>query len=73
MCFLMSADVLQMPGLKQGSVKGRSVFTVTGRTSKMLKGQEANIPFVITCCSSIALVEWGSQVTLANPPLPRLG
>ena len=27
----------------------------------MLKGQEGNIlPFVITCCSSIALVEWGT-------------
>ena len=32
---------------------------VSGRTSKMLKGQEGNIPFVITCCSSIALVKWG--------------
>ena len=25
----------------------------------MLKGQEGNIPFGITCCSSIALVEQG--------------
>ena len=35
--------------------------TVTGRTSKMLKGQEGNILlFVITCCSSDALVQWGT-------------
>ena len=28
----------------------------------MLKGQEGNIlPCVITCCSSNALVEWGTQ------------
>ena len=27
----------------------------------MLKGQEGNIPFGITCCSSIALVEQGTQ------------
>ena len=26
----------------------------------MRNGQEDNIPFVITCCSSIALVDWGT-------------
>ena len=46
--------------------------TVTGRTSKMLKGQEGNILlFVITCCSSDALVQWGTPGGFgqSSPPL----
>ena len=26
----------------------------------MLQGQEGNVPFVITCCRRIALVDWGT-------------
>ena len=46
---------------------------VSRRTSKMLKGQEGNMPFVITCCSSIALAssQIGKGRTGQSHHLPR--
>ena len=46
---------------------------VLGRTSKMLKGQEGNtLPFVITCCSSSVLVEWGTRGGFGQSPPSRV-